>query len=325
MRIAHPLELLRNLIERLVPADALEASLAAFANPLLRELQPVFAVVELQHQLRFGADAPLEQRIFVVARDAYQILAMEVILGAAGVEADVAATRDDTVGDHILALLPVGEGRSRSRHHRLRRRCIGKRGPLRFGIPPDHPFEIDGGRAQQEMIIVANLPALARSPCQQFVPRAEADRPRRAHARAGRRLPLGPAVGTQVALHRMVALRVVAHRAVRTGDDALAAAGTAVFQHADHAAHRVFDDGLGVDRTGAHAGRAIAVLAGKRKKGKRRLVEPARPDHLVAKLTGPQPMLLFAGHLAALAAGATLEVDHQRKSHRVTIVQDATR
>jgi hypothetical protein len=58
VRIAHPLELLRNLIERLVPADALEASLAAFANPLLRELQPVLAV--LQHRL--GGRTALERR-----------------------------------------------------------------------------------------------------------------------------------------------------------------------------------------------------------------------------------------------------------------------
>ena len=159
------------------------------------------------------------------------------------------------------------------------------------------------------------------------------NRLRRTHARASRRLPLCATVGAEIAFHRMMLFRIVAHRAVRARNHALTAASAARFDNAHHAGDRIFRNRFRVDRTRTKTRRPLAVLAGQRQEGETGLFLAARPYDFVAILAGAEPVFLLARRLAALAAGAALEIDHQRETpalcsllcaHRFTIPPDAT-
>src|SRR3546814_18168142 len=104
---------------------------------------------------------------------------------------------------------------------------------------------------------------------------------------------------------------VAAQRAGGAGDDAVAAAWAADLDHVHDPGLRVRLDRLGVDGAGAQAGGPLAVLAGDGEEVERRARRGAQPDDLVAVLAGAEPMLLLARRLAALAADAAFEVDHQ--------------
>ena len=149
-----------------------------------------------------------------------------------------------------------------------------------------------------------------------ILPPSEGDCVAGTYAGTRRRMTGRTAIGAQIAFDGVVILRVVAHGAIGTGDDALTAPGAPVLIHGHDAGHRVLGDGLRIDRTGAQAGRPLAVLAGNSQEIERRPVGIGEPDNPIAILTGAEPVLLLAGDLTTLAADAALEIDHQREPFR---------
>ena len=146
---------------------------------------------------------------------------------------------------------------------------------------------------------------------------AEADRVARADAGTGGTGSLGAAVGTQIAFHRMMAARIVPHGPVGAGGHAFAAAGAQILVDRDDAGLRMLRDRLRIDRTGAQTGGPFAVLTGHGEEIEPGFGAVAEPDHPVAVLPGAQAVFLLAGDLAALAADAALEIEHQGETaHR---------
>src|SRR6185503_7173291 len=184
------------------------------------------------------------------------------------------------------------------------------------------PVEIDRRRAHQEMIVVAHTTTVRFGLRKVPGVRAERDCVSRTYAGTRRRSARGAAIGAQVALDGMMVDAVVAHRAIGARDHAFAASGAAVLDDADDARRRVLDDRLRIDRARAQTGGSLAVLAGDREEVERGAACIAEPYDLVAVLARPQSVLLLARSFAALAADATLQVDHQREAfHRYHAVR----
>ena len=112
----------------------------------------------------------------------------------------------------------------------------------------------------------------------------------------------------------MMALGVVTHCTVRTGDDAFTATGTTRFIDTHDAGNRILEYCFRIHRAGAQAGRTFAVLAGQRQEGEACLFQRARPHHLVAIFTGTEAVFGLARRLAAFAASAALQIDQQRNA-----------
>src|SRR5262249_49894994 len=225
--LAHRLHLRGDLVKRLLPGDRLEAAFAARADTLERARQAPRIVVDLQRKLRLRADLALQHRVFLVARDLHKAAILEMELGRAGVEADVAAARHDAIRIALRARQAVGKsGSVAAALHRLLcdRRAFAAQHCVTAAFARK-AVEIDGRGSHQEMVVVTDATAFGLGFREMLLARAERDGVPGADARAGRRSARGAAIGAQVALHRMMVDAVVAHRAVRTGDHAFPASG----------------------------------------------------------------------------------------------------
>jgi len=171
--------------------------------------------------------------------------------------------------------------------------------------------------------VIPKMAILVMRFCEKVLPLPERDGEARADLGAGGFQALFASVGAQVALHRVMSLGVIAHRAVGTRHDAFPAARAKRLVNFDHAGIGVFRDRLGMNGTGPEAGGALAVLAGEREEIGRARGGVPQPDHLVAVLAGSQPVLLLAGRLAALAAEAPLQIDHQGQLAQDSLLEDA--
>ena len=327
--IAHRPHAFGDLVQRLVPRNRFEAPVAARADALQWASQPALVVVELQGQLGLRADLAFQHGVLFVARDLNQLVVGEVKLGGTAIETDVAATRLDSVRLALLARLAIGidrfqavdPGRQGGRVHHGRSHAAPYGVRLSGAVDP---VEINGCRPHQEMIVVTGLSALQLGAGQMVATFPKTDGVARTDTRTRRAFPDGTPIGAQVTFHRMMVDGIKAHRAVRTGDHAFATARASILDDADHSGLRIFDDCLGIDRACAQARRTLALLARDRKEIERRIVRVAQPYDLVAIFARPEPMLLLAGDLAALAADAALQVDHQREPTHVTTPRDAT-
>ena len=95
---------------------------------------------------------------------------------------------------------------------------------------PRQAVQIQVGRREKEMILIAQRSPVRLRFRRHLVALTELDRLAGTDAGTGRRrFAIFPAVGTEIAFHRVMVDRVIAHRAIGTRDHTFTAAGTAVF------------------------------------------------------------------------------------------------
>ena len=275
-------------------------------------------MVHLQGVLRFRADPALEDRVFFIARYLHQFVAGKVKFHAAGVKAERATAGLHSVGLTLRPRPPIGECRAILFECGLRFRRIDDRRlfPLwqrNRAFRAIQTIEIDRRRSQEKGIVVADLPVLRCRLRNMILTLTERNGATGANAGACGTEAVTSQIATKIAFHRMVTARIVAHSAVGTGRDTLAAAGATVFVDSDDAGLRVFRDCFRIDGTRPQTGRAFAVLAGDRQEIETRRLAVRKPHHPVAVLAGTEPVLLLAGSLTAFTADAALQIEHEGK------------
>ena len=133
---------------------------------------------------------------------------------------------------------------------------------VRVGGLVTRSAQVNRCRLLQEVIGVENFAAVLPGLLEQRGAVIEGNRARRADHGAGWPQVALPALGAKVALDRVMLLGVVTDGAVGAGQGAFATAGAAVLVHRHHAGNRVLGNCLGINRAGAQAGGALALLAG---------------------------------------------------------------
>src|SRR5207249_3358936 len=106
----HAEQLLRDAVERLVPAHALEPALPALAHPALRIEHAMLAVVHLHEELALRTEMAAGDGVVRVARDGHDAVAAPIDPRAAAVEADIAPRADHLGAEDPLAGRRVREG-----------------------------------------------------------------------------------------------------------------------------------------------------------------------------------------------------------------------
>ena len=120
----------------------------------------------------------------------------------------------------------------------------------------------------------------------------------------------------------MMVVRIIAHGTVGTGDNAFTATGATIFNDAHDTGVGIFFDGLGIDRAGAQTSRPLAVLTSDRQEIEAGLIGFAEPDDAIAIFARAETMLRLARNLAAFAADAAFNIDHQGETAQSLVLTE---